>query len=260
MKKGKKIGISIAVALVVIIAAGVVWQWDNISAIYMGITYSDQKIESKIGETKEKLGEKLEQEVVVNKKIIEGFSKEDEEKIASGEMSIEEAVDKLFEEETPEDADTEHKTGSSDTSINNEQASQNNTESNTQTEVKKEDTVQNQQSNNSESKALIESAVKEMYTLKAQYVQKLAAFESTAKEIYIQGEMTTERKFEIADVMMPQLLQAEKTCDAQVETVLGNLKEKLSAIGADTSVVDYIREQYKNEKQLQKSKYINKYM
>ena len=61
--------ILVAVALVVIIAAGVVWQWDNISAIYMGITYSDQKIESKIGETKEKLGEKLEQEGVVNKKI-----------------------------------------------------------------------------------------------------------------------------------------------------------------------------------------------
>ena len=260
MKKGKKIGIAIIITIAVIIAAVVVWQWDNISALYMGIAYDDQKIETKIGETKEKLGEKLEQEGVVNKKIIEGFSKEDEEKIASGEMSVEEAVDKLFEEENTTDADIEQTNVPSDAHNDVDQAADTKTEAPPEDETKKEDTEQKQQNSNSESKALIEAAVKEMYTLKASYVQQLAAIERTAKKIYIQGEMTKERKMEIADMMLPQLVDAEKNCDSQVDSVLANLKNSLSAIGADVSVVEYIHEQYLNEKQLQKSKYISKYM
>lgn len=301
MKKGKKIGLGIAVGLIVVVGAVTIWQWSNIKAIYMGVRYNEEKIETKITETKEKLAEKLEKEGVVDKKIIEGFSKEDEEKLAKGEMTVEEAVDKLFaaddeggtadevltdsndsvdnsstteenvnSENNPNSVETQQpendakSTENSEKKNNNEKKTEVNEENkvaeqNNKTEVNASSAA-SESSSTSEAKALIETAVREMYTLKATYVQQLASIESAAKKLFYQGEITNERKLQIADTFMPQLVDAERSCDAQVESILTNLKNGLNAIGADASVVEDIRAQYQNEKQLQKSKYISKYM
>ena len=294
MKKSKKIGLGIAIVFIVAILSLVIWQWDNIKAIYMGMTYSEEKIESQIGKTKEKLAEKLEKEGIVDKKIIEGFSKEDEEKLKNGEMTVDEAVEKLFapeenkevennsevtsNEEKKDTSEEKKDSGSEPAKNDNKQESKEpaaetkpQTDNNPKPETKPQtDTGNNSQVNSSSdnntnntdspSKILIESAVKQMYALKASYVQQLAAIEKSAKGMYNSGERTQERKLEIADAIMPQLVDAERACDSAVESILSDLKNNLSAIGADTSVVQDIREQYESEKQLQKSKYMSKYM
>lgn len=261
MKKSLKIVLSVIVILFVLITILMVWQWDNIKAIYMGIAYSDEKIETKIDSTKEKLGKELEKEgIVVDQKIIEGFSKEDEEKLAKGELTVDEAVEKLFGSE--EKDDNENKQADNQTAQEQNDYSEQTQTKTENVSAESSNTAENNQQteNNSNAKGLIEAAVKEMYTLKATFVQKLAVIERSAKRMYIAEGMTKEKKLEIADRVMPQLIEAEKECDVKVEAVLSKLKTDLEAIGADISVVEYIREQYNNEKQLQKSKYISKYM
>jgi len=269
----KKAGLWILIIVLLTVILLCFWQWDNIRAIYMGLSYSDEKIESQINKSKEQLAEKLEKEGIVNQNIIDGFSKEDEEKIAKGELTVEEAVEKLFAEEnnnSEESSDTSKPNNQTD--VNYNKVEEHNKTGKTPVEENHENVNEsvsdqetgtvnsNEQNSSVDSKKLIQSAIKEMYTLKATYVQMLAAIEKTAKTMYAQGKKTKERKLEIADELMPQVIEAEKKCDAQVEVILGNLKAGLQEIGADTSVAEVIREQYKKEKQLQKSKYISKYM
>ena len=69
-----------------------------------------------------------------------------------------------------------------------------------------------------------------------------------------------EKKLQIADQLMPKFVEAEKDCDAKVEKVLKTLYDGLKELGKDTSVVDSIREQYKEEKKLKKTQYIKDYL
>lgn len=274
MKKAKKkIGVVIAVIIVAILVSLVIWQWSNIQAIYMGVAYSDKKIEEKIEKSKEELAKKLEKEGIVDEKIIAGFSKEDEEKLAKGEITVEEAVEKLFEsDDKPSDetvvTDKPEEVKDNQEDKPNPNPEENKTTSNTQTDVNNNVNNQPKQpentvapsTDNSSAKGLIEAAVKQLYTLKASYVQQLAAIERSAIKMYVEGEMTQERKLEIADSFMPQLVDAERSCDSQVDAILEDLRNGLVSVGADTSVVQVIKQQYQQEKQLQKSKYISKYM
>ena len=168
-----------------------------------------------------------------------------DEKIAKGEITVEEAVDKLFEEE-PEQGENVK------TSENQPiQGQQNPTEPNQKDEK------------SAKQKELLQAAVKEMYTLKAGFTKRLADLEREGKRMYIADNgknMTMENKLKIADYLMPQFVQAEKECDAKVETVLTTLSQGLKEIGADTSVVETIRKQYKEEKQLKKTQYIKEYL
>ena len=317
MKKGKKISIIIAIAFIVVMFSMVVWQWGNIRAIYMGLTYSNEKIENKIDKSKRKLAEKLEKEGIVDEKIINGFSAEDEQKLKKGEITVEEAVEKIFgsdditnyenvvQDNNIEDKDQPLKDdmpeglpttpeSSKETTVPKDSTNPKDTTSpkdttNTKDTTSPKDTTKPKEStapknpevspnppedsgakhpendsvsNDAEptAKSLIEDAVKKMYTLKAHFVQQLAIIERNAKRVYVKGEMNMDSKLKIADMFMPQFVAAEKDCDGQVDEVLGNLKKGLEGIGADTSVIQYIREQYVNEKELQKSKYINEYL
>ena len=256
MKKGTKVGLGILAALIVVILGLIVWQWENINAIYMGIVSSEEKIEEKIQENKEKLAKQLEEDGVINSKAAAGLSKEDEEKIAKGELTVDEAVEKLFEPEPEPQQELN----------NNEDAAKDETtvsgNANIQEEKQPETKPQEQPVDEAKlkEKQLIETAVKKMYTLKATFTQELATIESEAKKEYIKGGMTKEEKLKIADVYVPKIVEAEKRCNVEVDVVLGELEKGLKEINGNVGVVKLIREQYDNEKQLQKSKYISKYL
>jgi len=51
----------------------------------------------------------------------------------------------------------------------------------------------------------------------------------------------------------------EATCDGEVEAIISKLTEELNAIGADTSIINTIRQAYNNEKSLKKAYYISEY-
>lgn len=245
MRKMWKIVLGVIAAISVSMAIILIWQWDNVYALYMSFVYSDTKIEEKLVDNKKKLSQVLEQEAVLDQKVIEGFSKEDEEKIAKGEISVEDAINNLFE--------------------NNNQANGSNSgsnENNSPTSNPKGDGDDKTQSENIEQKQkqLLQETVKEMYTLKANYIKKLAELERTGKRMYVANGMTMENKLKIADELAPQFIAAEKECDAKVEQVLKTLSDGLKELKLDTSVVESIREQYENEKQLQKTKYIKEYL
>ncbi|MBQ2897842.1 MAG: hypothetical protein IJE46_05940 [Clostridia bacterium] len=247
MKKAWKIVLGIFVVLILLIAILLVWQWENITALYTGITSSDVQIEHKIEENKQKFTEILEKEELFDKKVIDGFSKEEEEKIASGEITVEEAVNKLFEEEPKEpplepEQEQENISDESDQSVE------------IQPEIDETDEKQKQ---------LMQTAIKEMYTLKAEFTKKLAEIEKIGKKMYYDGyvgQYSIENKLKVADHLMSQLVEAEKECDTKVDQVLKTLYDGLTEINKDTEVVDLIRDQYKKEKQLKKTQYIKDFL
>lgn len=256
MKKGTKIGLGILVALIIVILGLIVWQWENINAIYMGVVSSEEKIEEKIQENKEKLAKQLEEDGVINSKAAAGLSKEDEEKIAKGELTVDEAVEKLFE---PEPEPQQELNNNEDAAKDETTVSEN---ANIQEEKQPEAKPQEQSVDEAKlkEKQLIETAVKKMYTLKATFTQQLDEIEREAKITFYKGAQTMEKKLEIADALMPRFVEAEKKCNAEVDAVLGELEKGLKEINGNVEVVKLIREQYDNEKQLQKSKYISKYL
>ncbi len=262
MKKIWKIILGIVLALLLTATVVVIWQWDNINALYMSVAYDKTKIEEKLENNKKKLAEALEKEEILDKKVIDGFSKEDEEKIAKGEITVEEAINNLFEE--PENKQevvqesTSKQTSTSatetETQTTSEEDKLDNTPAATQTET---DPAAEKQ------KQLMQTAVKEMYTLKAQFLQKLGELERTGKRMYIVDNgkyMSMEFKLQIAERLMPQFVAAEKECDEKVEVVLKTLYDGLKELGKDTAVVETIRKQYNEEKKLQKTQYINEYL
>ncbi len=257
MKKSVKIGLGITIVIVAIILSLIIWQWENISAIYMGVVSSEEKIEEEIQKNKDKLAKQLEEDGLINPKAAAGLSKEDEEKIAKGELTVDEAVEKLFEpkEEIYEDANAEEEIQknpqtdvSGDTPPQEEKVPE-----------EKPPSVQQDDSKIKE-KQLIETAVKKMYSLKAIFTQQLSAIETEAIKVYSEGKMTKEDKLKIADIYIPKIVDAEKRCNAEVDAVLSELEKGLKEVNGNLSVVGLIREQYNNEKQLQKSKYVSKYL
>lgn len=49
----------------------------------------------------------------------------------------------------------------------------------------------------------------------------------------------------------------ESQADSEVDALLAELKSKLEAIGADTSIISTMRDSYENEKTLKKSYYLS---
>lgn len=89
----KPIKILLVVLAVILLTAGalVVWQYDNISALIKGLSSSSEDLALKIDEHRNKVKTEIEKYVPTP---IEDISAEDEKKLISGEISLEEVAEK----------------------------------------------------------------------------------------------------------------------------------------------------------------------
>ena len=62
MKKALKIVLGVIITLIIVAAAVVAWQWDNINAFYMSVVYDETQIQKKLEDNKKNLAESLKQE------------------------------------------------------------------------------------------------------------------------------------------------------------------------------------------------------
>lgn len=217
--------------LIIGAAALLVWQRENITAVVDATKYSDEDIQQQISDSKKTVESELEQYDV---KGLRDFTFEEEEAIRKGQMTVDEAVSKILSESNVEASDNQNN-GSSTSDKNNGSTGT--------------------QSKNSDSSAIISDYAVKLYTLKATYLGEIGNLIDQAKTDLKNGSGAKE----LMSNYLSKAASLESEADSKVDALLSELKGKLEAIGADTSVVDTMKSSYESEKTLKKSYYISLY-
>ena len=217
--------------LIIGAAALLVWQRENITAVVDATKYSDEDIQQQISDSKKTVESELEQYDV---KGLRDFTFEEEEAIRKGQMTVDEAVSKILSESNVEASDNQNN-GSSTSDKNNGSTGT--------------------QSKNSDSSAIISDYAVKLYTLKATYLGEIGNLIDQAKTDLKNGSGAKE----LMSNYLSKAAFLESEADSKVDALLSELKGKLEAIGADTSVVDTMKSSYESEKTLKKSYYISLY-
>lgn len=216
----KKIKAALILIICIVIIAGVViWQYDNISAVIKAFYYSENEISEMMHLNKQKLESELLEKIP---EMVSDFSSEDEAKIMSGEMSIEEAVKKKEAE----------------------------------LEENKKALVSNSKTNEIVSKKIIE-----FYSLKAYYLGQLGQLETKVIADYSalsDEKKNLVGKKEIAGKYISVATSLLAQCDAKVDSLLKELEKDIKTVGGDLSIITTIKNHYENEKNLKKAYYMSK--
>lgn len=104
--------------------------------------------------------------------------------------------------------------------------------------------------------------VAKMYSIKADFLGQLSAFESRIKAEYSalpKEQQTTATKARIVSENMSYIMGLEAQCDAQVSAVTSELTTIMVANGKPTTLVDQINAAYISEKEAKKAYYVSMY-
>lgn len=207
-----------------------IWQKDNITAVVEATKYSDEDIQQQISDSKKTVESELEQYDI---KGLRDFTFEEEEAIRKGQMTVDDAVSKILSESNV----------STDNSQNSALASSN-TSGNSDMQNKKSD-----------SSFIISDYAVKLYTLKAKYLGEIGNLIDQAKADIKNGASAKD----LMSTYLSKAASLENEADSKVDGLLSELRSKLEAMGADTSVVDTMKSSYESEKTLKKSYYISLY-
>lgn len=227
MKKILKILLVIILAFIIAVAGILLWQRKNIESILMGVAQNSEQIEQKRNENQETLvGDVNDYMDTPAREMTE----EEIGQIERGETTAAEVYQKIFEEKNKET----------------------------------ENTIPEQAVTNAKDKdRIISQYMSELYRLQNEYTAKAEAtiaqgasyYESIKKHPQdAAARASTITKFTSV------VRNLEKECDSEVESVIKKMRADLTAIGADTSIIESVRATYANEKQLKLSYYANKYL
>lgn len=227
MKKILKILLVIILAFIIAVAGILLWQRKNIESILMGVAQNSEQIEQKRNENQETLvGDVNDYMDTPAREMTE----EEIGQIERGETTAAEVYQKIFEEKNKET----------------------------------ENTIPEQAVTNAKDKdRIISQYMSELYGLQNEYTAKAEAaiaqgasyYESIKKHPQdAAARASTITKFTSV------VRNLEKECDSEVESVIKKMRADLTAIGADTSIIESVRATYANEKQLKLSYYANKYL
>ena len=227
MKKILKILLVIILAFIIAVAGLLLWQWKNVESILMGVSQNSEQIEQKRNENQETLVGDVNDYMDTPAREM---TDEEIGQIERGETTAAEVYQKIFEEKNKET----------------------------------ENTIPEQAVANAKDKdRIISQYMSELYRLQNEYTAKAEAtiaegasyYESIKKHPQdAAARASTITKFTSV------VRNLEKECDSKVESVIKNMRADLTAIGADTSIIESVRATYANEKQLKLSYYANKYL
>lgn len=243
-------------AVVILLTALCLWQRNNIKALYLFITNDEAGVEQIIEDNRKELEDKIKE---YGEDMPRNFTPEEEAKIASGEISVEEAVELLLGEETSAEENEETLV------VGDEETSADVPEENQTPEVKEENNSDKADSKDKTKEKntgsdIIKKYTAKFYSLKAYYLGQLGSIESQAKSDY--SALTKEQKKSLsktafASKYINYALSLESECDSQVESLLAEMKTELTETGADTSVIGVIRQAYNSEKAAKKADYMS---
>ncbi|MDP4133288.1 MAG: hypothetical protein Q8882_04660 [Bacillota bacterium] len=225
MKKKHKIKSLIFIGIALLIFSLCVWQRENLKALYIYLTNDKEALSMQIEENKNDLEQNLQK---YSPSITRDFTLEEEEKIKSGELSVDDAMAEI----TKKSEGSGTKKGNS-ANLNKYKG--------------KEDEI-------------IGRYVAKLYSLKAFYIGQLGQVESKAKSEYASLSAAEKKNLTKASFIAKYAGYALKLmgeCDSQVNGILSELETELSRVGGDLSVINVIRKSYENEKALRKAYYID---
>lgn len=238
MKKWQKITF-VAIGIVLLGLGGVaLWQRENLQAVYEAMHYNPEELGSQIQSTKQEVERVLEK---YDLESIRRLTPEEEEQVKKGELSLEEAVERMIPTRNEEEVGTK-KEG---------------VESQDTPEAKPETTPQAVSKKESD---LVKASTVKMYELQAKYLGLLGELEARgmqALRAIPSDQRTVQKMMSVGMPFMQEGLALESQCDGEVENVLHHLKEELVAIGADYEIVETMRQAYYTEKRLKKAYYLS---
>lgn len=234
MKKRTKIALGVFGGLVVLGAAAVVWQWNNVQAVQMAFTMDSETIEQKLAENKQTL-----KQAMMDYNLADyNFSDEEVAALATGDLSAEEAVSKLTGQPSggpPDSSAASEAPSSSGTAAPQQPAASAPAQPSAQEKIQQQ--------------------VATMYVLQATFEGKLDQIVQQAITEFNNGEGS---KQELVDRHLDEIAALEDECDARVDDVLSTLKPLLEETGQGDDLLKQIRQTYLNEKSLKKAYYMNK--
>lgn len=232
MKKWQKITF-VAIGIVLLGLGGVaLWQRENLQAVYEAMYYNPEELGIQIQSTKQEVERVLEK---YDLESIRRLTPEEEEQVKKGELSLEEAVERMMPTKNEEEA----------------------VESQDTPEAKPETTPQAVSKKESD---LVKASTVKMYELQAKYLGLLGELEARgmqALRAIPSDQRTVQKMMSVGMPFMQEGLALESQCDGEVEKVLHHLKEELVAIGADYDIVETMRGAYYTEKRLKKAYYLS---
>lgn len=238
MKKWQKITF-VAIGIVFLGLGGVaLWQRENLQAVYEAMHYNPEELGSQIQSTKQEVERVLEK---YDLESIRRLTPEEEEQVKKGELSLEEAVERMMPTRNEEEVG----------------AKEEGVESQDTPEAKPEATPQAVSKKESD---LVKASTVKMYELQAKYLGLLGELEARgmqALRAIPSDQRTVQKMMSVGMPFMQEGLALESQCDGEVENVLHHLKEELVAIGADYDIVETMRQAYYTEKRLKKAYYLS---
>ena len=232
------IKIFLLLVLAIITSVGI-WQRKNIKAVYTAFVSNPETIASN-----------MEKQVQEHKEVLKEYDVnisvptiEQTDKLLDGTLTAEEVKSSLG--LTKIDVDNFQ-------DINSEKT-QNNTNESITSYNSDEDTIN----------SIVNNCVSELYAYRVDLMAQLGQLKQEALNEWnsLPKEYRTEGKMrDIGMAGLNKCYALESVADAKVKSILNKYKVSLSNIGADTSIIDTLWDQYSSEKESQKAYYINKYM
>ncbi len=288
-KRKKKIGVTvlIVIAILVIIAAAAAAliynkQKNNIQALKYASDYSQDEINQKIEENDKETSARVSEFTGVDMRAL---TDEEYEMLQNGEISEEQAIAIVMGEADVEDiinGDYSASSGSADSAAGSEQAGDGggyseaavsggsvNTsgQSGSGTASASGSNSDNSSSESSGASSVtsadVNSTIAKIYVLKSEYTSSINSLISQGKSelsaLSASGEVTNSAKLDLLDKYAGLGNELESSCDAKMETLLGELESQLNQTGGDTGIIDEIRSSYEQEKSLKKAELLSKY-
>ncbi len=287
MKRKHIILISVLLAVLIGCAAIVYANYDFIVMIKNGLTYSEEDLK-KLKDENDEITKAVLKDLGIGsvrplndeeiKALDEGkITEADAIDIVLGKKSVKKGEDdKILIVDNFDSAENDNKTGTKKPTENNKD-SKGNAIGGEKNPVKKPEeqnsnndskTGNEKPNNNGETISVdaanekISNLIGKLYVLKSQFEGQLAAIEAQTLAQYDalpKEKHTTASKLDLGNQGLEKAAGLEKSCDAQVESILSQIKTLLQQTNQDDSLVDSIRSAYNSEKQITKSYYVSKY-
>lgn len=234
-----KVLLVVLLLLIVCLVAVFISQRQNVDALVKSVQYSEEDIQGQIDSSKDNVAKTLEDYDVGN---LRDFTFEEEEMIRKGQITYEEAMNKIMEESGVAD---ELEVAPGGNSSNQGSASSESSGV----------TVPDVKAKTDNPSAIIAEYYVKLNALKAQYLGSIGSLVDEAKAEYA----TNKSLSNLASKYLKRASALESEADSSVDSLLSELRGKLESVNADTSIVDKMKSAYEQEKTLKKSYYLSLY-
>ncbi len=223
--------ICIVLSVLIVLSAGIYfWQKDNIHAVINSFRYSEEELQTKITESKEQVKELIKDYDV---SVQRDFTPEEEEMLEKGELTPEEAVERLFSKKEEPTVNIITPPG----------------DKNEGSGIKKKT-----------EKEVVDRYMTQFYACKADFLSRLGGLESTVLAHFRSLPVRTKQtKQETISKFLSSFAALESECDGKMKAILSSFEKELKEVGGDTSIIPKIRNAYNAEKNAKKAALISEY-